>query len=896
MSQTPLTEARERELVEKVELRLALSDTTTKFQQSLDTFLAPLLLKLASPHASVRQAVFNSLKNILSRLNGSTEIKLPVTKLVKQAQNPSTDKNNDPSLESNVALYSLLLASKGIDRITTGEKNDLLPLLMNGISHLASTTEKARMFHIICKILLTWKAPLKGSPEEEKMRDFLHLSNDDDLQFLLSYFTKFFLLNPARPDPNTPTIIPRGYTCPGLAISDVSFFTYEAGVTFTKDQMNKFKFAIFKFVCNGFVPDDQLLVKFLAVCSTDKSTISDSALQFWKRLSIPYEDQDFIQYLIDLYTGIKTTGIPPVNPLLQEKILSILNSSVIATSNAQNVSLICSIGLHSSEHKLRSQCLNFIRHVAKYNHQNLLPTDTDSINTNIASLIRNNLHAEGWPKLQLGESTPAFNTTILQRRLQYETLGDILMKEFSLVEDLSFIEFLFDSLQGDLSEFRASIQEALISLTPHLRKLPSSSKDKLKGILKNLLSDDFNLQEASSDQNTKDSTMACRFVAIKFSNAAFEFSDPEARMFNIWGTSRNNKFDVIEESWKGLHPYWYRVNQASNNNNIIKTEDRLASKIEETEFPDFEDFVILLLKELNIAETSKTATLHDCLNTAVRFLKQILISQSIKGESTIVVQDQDWSVRIDKGIEVDDKIPELMKSHIARLDQDLLVKLLRRICSEFVIKNDVGNVISLSNYQDFVFGETLLMFVKLSNILLLQKVQDFSLDLLHYIEGIQVNNNKDLEIAATCLGIIISSVEQATETESMMKPLSQSDIASIPLSTLYVASYVLPRLYLRNKINLIPSSYIETLVTAVLQHLAENKSKPIILNLIGQICKYGLLLTLTSTARINFLEAVFQSLENKLINDELAIEQWGYLSLYSNEMNNFEKVFEKLAF
>lgn len=50
-------EAKELNLVGKVELRLALADSDPKFESLLSTYLAPLLLKLASEHANVRKKV-----------------------------------------------------------------------------------------------------------------------------------------------------------------------------------------------------------------------------------------------------------------------------------------------------------------------------------------------------------------------------------------------------------------------------------------------------------------------------------------------------------------------------------------------------------------------------------------------------------------------------------------------------------------------------------------------------------------------------------------------------------------------------------------------------------------------------------------------------------------------
>jgi hypothetical protein len=50
-------EPKELSLVGKVEMRIALADGDQKLQATLDTYLAPLLLKLASEHMSVRNKV-----------------------------------------------------------------------------------------------------------------------------------------------------------------------------------------------------------------------------------------------------------------------------------------------------------------------------------------------------------------------------------------------------------------------------------------------------------------------------------------------------------------------------------------------------------------------------------------------------------------------------------------------------------------------------------------------------------------------------------------------------------------------------------------------------------------------------------------------------------------------
>ncbi len=64
----PSTEARELELVKKLELRIALADSDSKLEGLLGTYLAPLLLKLESEHASVREKVVGVCKHVNIRL------------------------------------------------------------------------------------------------------------------------------------------------------------------------------------------------------------------------------------------------------------------------------------------------------------------------------------------------------------------------------------------------------------------------------------------------------------------------------------------------------------------------------------------------------------------------------------------------------------------------------------------------------------------------------------------------------------------------------------------------------------------------------------------------------------------------------------------------------------
>ncbi|CCK72368.1 Ecm29p KNAG_0J02890 [Huiozyma naganishii CBS 8797] len=896
-----LSEQKELELVEKVELRIALADSEEKLQASLDLYLAPLLLKLASPYASTRNAVFESLKHVLSRLSSLSAMKLPVKKLIDQAKNPTLPNCDNQALIDNVRLYSSLLASKGVDRIVdVDEKKMLIPDIMNGISAQPLNTA-ARLFHILCKLLLSWSPPRKGTPEEQKIIEFLQLKDEKDLKFLLDHFTKFFLLMSAKADPQTGTI-PRGYSCPGLCATDVSFFTYSAGVSFTKEQHSNFKRAIFKFVTNGFVADDQLLLKFLCVVSTDSSDLSDSALQFLKRLQIPYEDEDFIDYLISLFIGDKEIGRPPVKPALQTKILSILSRSVRATLDREKVSLICSIGLHSSDVKLRIICLTFIRHTAKTNFKSLLPgstSETADYSTSILSLIRNNLHSEGWPRLQLGPSTPSFATAVQQRKLQYEIIGDILSKDYNSFKDLSYVEFLFDSLSGDLDEFRHSIQEALLSVLGQLHKLPDFSKQKLKAMLKATLGGDAANNDNSLDHEKKKVVlMTARYISVKFINFTFDFDDHEARLMNIWGTLKTNRFDIIEESTKGLHPYWFRMNRSlvsNTNSSQITVPKVVESNVSETKLPSFQNFVQYLLQEIEELKENKDSVLRSTLPVAINFAKQCLISEATYGKSTIIGQDEDWQVRIQNAIDVDERVSDLVSSLLSGVDSKWYIDFLKLVCGEFVENDASGQRIALSKYHDVTLGFTALTFLKFTNSSVLSNLECFLQPLLRYLDGFKTISNGDLELAGQILGIISSSLPPTcSDLAQLIASVKSNTGNSLELSTPFALAYILPRLHLVQKGSMFNNEQLSDLMEVIVNLGNSDTNRRIVLLMYSQILKYGLLLRLDLKKREDFIVRFVQKYEKKLMNDEILTQVYGYLSLYASQFDLSDNFFKDI--
>lgn len=113
MAETP--EQRELNLVGKVELRIALAETDTKLETSLRTYLAPLLLKLASTSKPVRDKVISICQHINTRIKPPS-IQLPVDALLKQFKT---------STSPLVRHFDLLYVQQGLERLPTSVSKPL---------------------------------------------------------------------------------------------------------------------------------------------------------------------------------------------------------------------------------------------------------------------------------------------------------------------------------------------------------------------------------------------------------------------------------------------------------------------------------------------------------------------------------------------------------------------------------------------------------------------------------------------------------------------------------------------------------------------------------------------------------------------------------------------------
>lgn len=564
---------RELDLVNKVDLRFALAELDEALETALNLYLPATLLKLASPHAPVRLAVFKCVQHVFPRVTAARSLKLPHGALLEQALRPAVDLTQ-------VRLYSLLFLAKAVDRLTPHEKQQLTPQVVRGIAG-APLMVQARLFSILVRLLEVWQSA------DEKW-------HAEDETWLAQKFTQFFLLAPVE----KPVVLP------GLTAENVAFFTKDAGVSYTLQQLAAAKQHILLFLDTFADPVQPL---FVALCDPS-SVVADRALTAFKKCNV--ENTHFVEFIIGLLCGE-----PPVNEQLQERIMQLLAKSDYAAKHAK-IGQIVEVGYNAQWLRLRNTTVLFIRKAARED-------------------VNKEFGADLLAKIRLSLSEGDSNG----RRLQYEAYGEILRnRPETWFSDLSHIRFLFKALAEEAFDLRPVVQDVLSSLTVHLPKL--GQKSELKLILRKSFREPL-----------------CRYTAVKYINCAFSFSDAEARYLCVLATFRENSLDTIEEARKGLHPHLITLLQASNSE--YKSSGELLGKVD-IEYPSFSDLVVTFTQ-------SKDPEFEACAEEAIRFVLRMLAMQAIGSTPSVVVADSDWEARVDKALEVDQTVRSSVCTEIGRL-------------------------------------------------------------------------------------------------------------------------------------------------------------------------------------------------------------------------------------
>ena len=640
-------ETRELALVGKVEMRIALADSDRKLESLLKTFLVPLLLKLASPYVGVRNKVIAVCQHVNTRIKAPS-VQLPVAALLKQFKEVTN---------TLVRHFDLLYLQQGFERLPTSKRLEILPVVLMGISRNYDESAKsaASLFNVFLKLLHPLQLPLRGSKEDDALREQLGLQDPEDAGFVASWLGKLILFSPS-----TST----AQAFPGLSAED-----YESLQMYGKPEawiptapgglsLTETKVRAAKLLSSGAFSEAERFLPALYASADTNSRLSDLGDDMLKRATpaISLEDCDMVDRLMTLYLGSTETFTYPVRPSLQIKILNLLSKSKRAASYASETVRIVEAELLSSSEgtskqgleasRLRQQVFGFVNWVARMAPADVLTGIAPGLVENLKRFVK----SQGW--VTMNEAASGSAAELASRAFAYESIGSLAKscpQQILLKPDLTLLTWLFISLAGNASgpEVSLSIEHALSNVLGAfaVAQDPNPGWD-LPGLLLRFM----RLAPGETGPNGMTVVRSTRYIAVRFANRCAPFHDVSARLIDVLALSNgpSERNEVIEEGRKGLDPHWYRNLNPTDTATDLEQDLRYA-------MPAFEDLVFALLDSTDLQ--------HGLL-PAVEFCFAVLFHRALASGTKAPSIDVDWSRNIDALISNDEDARSAVRAYL----------------------------------------------------------------------------------------------------------------------------------------------------------------------------------------------------------------------------------------
>ncbi|KAL4783488.1 proteasome stabiliser-domain-containing protein [Aspergillus varians] len=902
MASTDGAEARELSLISKVELRIALADTDERLESLLGTYLAPLLLKLAADSHAVRSKVISVCQHINTRVKAPA-IKLPVAALLKQFK------------EQKVQLirhFDLIYLQQGIDRLGSDARVEILVPLLQGISEIGtSANQGAVVFNLVLRLLPLLKLPPKDSEDDVNLKARLGLS-DQDTSFLSYWFARLLLLVPAGKD---------ALTCPGLSPAEYKFLNKDVPVTETWDpaqegglNLTETKSRVLRFISSGAFNNSERMMPAIIASADSNSRLSDLAEELLKRFLPDLENPDVVQLLYQLYFGAGTPdGASPARPALQTKLLVFLGKSVTATTNTDKVLQLIEDGLLSDSarssqglqaSKLRTQIFNFTTWVVRMGS----PDDLRRMAPKVIAGLMDFIRSQGWPSPGAsGQRLPA--TDLSLRALAYESIGIIVPKadlQFSggneMVSYFELIKWLFTSLSCDDSgpQFFVSIEQALGSILNS--SIDVGNAESLREL------SHFLLMQMRTYPGEDDEETGCRIVrgpqyaAVRFTNRFLPFSNVVARWIDLMAAAggADKRQEISEEGKKGLHPYWYRLLNPTQENK--STAASFGSAGELTSWFDFPSFIEATNFLLFTVVPGRhefgmfSGRYRDSFAPAMTFLRNILFWKSLLAAGIDFEIEQDWESKLDLMLASDEKARVALKQHMQSDDQELVGMFLqstlmglvdghregRRQCGEHFV-----SICSLATNSsvEWLLPQALSLKATLSSND--QNAQNVAARAIGILTSHPAFSQEDLAALVTELSTTLGSWESAIG-EKVLKVRG----------AILALSFILSRLAFRRTTQKLPETQVNgfvKIIFTIIDTARDSLLREAAQIAIGQLSLSGLL----SSAM--FTDAEWETVKDKLVKDakaesKVAITTIGLLLLtFPNNAPQFQHLLDTLT-
>ncbi|PYI09032.1 proteasome component [Aspergillus sclerotiicarbonarius CBS 121057] len=895
------SEARELSLISKVELRIALADTDAKLETLLNTYLAPLLLKLGSESLAVRNKVIAVCQHVNTRVQAPS-IKLPVAALLKQFKEQKSQL---------IRHFDLIYLQQGIDRLGSNARVEILLPLLQGISEIGTSVNQAAVvFNLVLRLLPLLKLPPKDSDDDVQLKSRLGLS-DRDTKFLSAWFEKLLLLFPT--DKSSPT-------CPGLSPADYTFLNKSAPVTETWNpssegglNLTETKVNALRFLASGAFSHRERFLPALIASADANFRLSDIGEELLKRFVPDLEAPDVVQQLYELYFGAETPdGAPPARPALQTRILVFLGKSIRATKDRWRVIRVIEEGLLSDAarssqglqaSKLRTQIFNFTTWVVRMGSS----SDLEEMAPKLITGLKDFIHSQGWPSPGAsGQKLPS--TDLSLRGLAYESIGIMVPKANFAVHDgeeslsgFELIQWLFTSLTSDdsSSQIFVSIEQALGSI---LNSSIDSWDNDFHGQLRPFLVRQMNNYPGGEDPMTGFSVVrGPQYAAVRFANRFLPYNDVVARWIDLMAIARGseNHQEVMEEGKKGLHPFWYRLLSPSYDSQQVTLASKDSTWFDFPKFSELSRFLLGSATSNGVSGFSASEIMagpyKNAFVSTVSFIRNVLLWESLSASDTGIEIDQDWDTKLDVMLTSDEQARSSLKQYIQIADKEAVVLFLNSALAGLARESREGlqqcgvhfvNICSLASNDivESVVPQTLVLRTPLKS------------------------NDQDIQtMAARAIGILASHPSlPENDLMSLIAECSdciaswKSAIGEVALQVrgaVLALSYMLSRLAFRSMTNKVANAHVDQFVHTICDML-ENARDSLLRRsaqvAIGQLGLSGVL-THSMLSDVNWKTIREALIRDAKAESEVAIMALGLLSLISPEYDSDDSHFSALV-
>ncbi|KAI1309120.1 hypothetical protein EDD11_004131 [Mortierella claussenii] len=540
------------QLLDNVELRFALAETDAQLEKTLNTFLCPVLLKLASPAENIRAKVVGILTHINKRVRPKPAIKLPVSPLLLQFTS---------STSVLVKNFTLIYIEMGFERIPLEDRLAALPQLIKGVSR-RPVAQQTTLVHLILPTL----SAVKQLNEDNTTADPYEFSaHPSDAICLLSRFQDVLLYRqpltgsqqvvqpPADDAPSTPTSPSFTSNVPdGMSPNAVQQATYNGKAPWAStSELKDIKTGVLRFISSTTAFPDALpaqvhLERFIALIAAtgdayyEASSMGEDGL---KRIKLPdLEDKLVVDRLYQMYQGSnrgqEDSFRQQSSNVVKLRIMGYLSKSKTAAESfpsALQVSFDCLYGVKTNIKLVRAG-MAFVQWIARMSSQAALTPIAPVLVSGMLKFTQQNETTHG---LANADTSPTDNET--SKGFAYVALGLLSKRVPDLFrKDLTIVEGLFEQLASQPPNVKTYIQESLCTMLDAFQPMNEWATDTDTKRIQTLIEANMNKEEHQA-----------RYCAVKFANALFPFSDSISKYVCLM-TVADEKLEIREEAKRGL--------------------------------------------------------------------------------------------------------------------------------------------------------------------------------------------------------------------------------------------------------------------------------------------------------------------------------------------------------